>query len=84
MIVHYQLFIPFRNNPLGRGTQLFATSFLGDFVHFIDRDIINKVSRRTDMLLARAVIWPHTSIDARCGAVNPWTVISFCRSSFHD
>jgi hypothetical protein len=84
MITCYQLVIPFWNNPLGRGTQLFATGFFGNFVHFVDREIVNEAGRCINMLLARAVIWAEAAIGAGRSAINLWTVVGCCRSSFHD
>jgi hypothetical protein len=83
MITHYRLFIPVWNNPLGRRAQLFAPSFLGNFVHSLDRHIVYKVGGSTDMLLARAVIWSQATIGASSGTIYLWTVVGFDRSSFH-
>jgi hypothetical protein len=83
MITHYQLFIPVWNNPLGRCTKLFAPSFLGNFVHSVDRDIVNKVGGSTDMLLTRTIIWPQAAIGASLGTIYLWTVVGFDRGSFH-
>jgi hypothetical protein len=84
MIICHQLLRPFWNNPLWRGTQLFASSFLGNFVHFVDRDIVNEASGSADMLLTRAIIWPETAVGTSRSTINLWTVIKFYRSSFHD
>jgi hypothetical protein len=83
MITCYRLFRPFWNNPLGWSAQLFAAGFLGNFVHSIDRHIVNKISSSTDMLLAGAVVWPEATIGASRGTVNLWTVVGIDRSSFH-